>query len=126
MSEVNYLVTYGEISGNGGCWNTARSDKESGAFVSSGRPELLSYEPRGDQRDSRKGDIYPNNTVYLKIQLVPLSTFLAMQNIKSPITKANEQVNQKSSLFWCSELKRADSLVSTDFAFTVKRNSLFA
>lgn len=92
---------------------------------SPGRPELLSYEPQGDQRDSRKDDIYPNNSVYLQIQLVPLSTFLAIQNIKSPVTKANEQVNQKSLLFWCLELKRADSLVSTDFAFMVKRNSLF-
>lgn len=81
---------------------------------SPGRPELLSYEPQGDQRGSRKNDIYPNNSVYLQIQLVPLSTFLAMQNIKSPVTKANEQVNQKSLLFWCLELKRADSLVSTD------------
>lgn len=62
---------------------------------------------------------------YLKIQLVPLSAFL-IQNIKSFIVIANEQANQKSSLFWCPELKRADSFVSTDFAFTVKRNSLFA
>lgn len=29
LSEVNYPATYGEISGNGGCWNTVRSDKES-------------------------------------------------------------------------------------------------
>lgn len=36
---------------------------------------------------------------YLKIGLIPLSTFLVMQNIKSPIIKANEQVKQKSSLF---------------------------
>lgn len=60
---VNDPITYSEITGNGGCWPTARPDKELGAFVSSsGRAELLSYEPGGDQRDGRKDDTYANNS----------------------------------------------------------------
>lgn len=78
-----------------------------------------------DTRETRRSMTFIQIILpYLKIWLVPLSMFL-MQNIKTSTIKVNEQVNQKSSLFWCPELKRADSFVSTDFAFSVRRNSLF-
>lgn len=78
-----------------------------------------------DTRETRRSMTFIQIILpYLKIWLVPLSMFL-MQNIKTSTIKVNEQVNQKSSLFWCPELKRADSFVSTDFTFSVRRNSLF-